>query len=304
MHDINYNWDPNEWEEYVHRLLQDRYGFLEIDKVPAQHRDFGIDYLCKKYGIVFQCYSVQEPVTTADRAQKQESKITADIKKFCKDCSDLRNILGVEKIKHWVLVVPLHNSAQVNAHLSLQARKALSKNLQHIAPDFKLSVHDLSSFSRESRNKHIKNLSEISIPIEKVTALDVLNWHIASDKTLINNLTIKLSKKRLSSSQSGIDSYIKFFLEQQNTLDYLRDSAPQLYEIVNKTINSKLTELDFAGPYTIGDANSILREQMTSLKELLTNNVNNLDTDSANAIVFGTLSQWMMLCPLDFPPYH
>lgn len=86
MHDINYEWDPNEWENYVHRLLQDQYGLLEIDKVPAQHKgDFGIDYLCKKFGIVFQCYAVQEPVTTLIRANKQKSKITSDIKKFCSD---------------------------------------------------------------------------------------------------------------------------------------------------------------------------------------------------------------------------
>lgn len=71
-------WDGNEWEEHVLRLLQDRHGAENVQKVPAKHHgDSGLDYFCLDKRIVYQCYAVEEPIDVAERAKKQKSKIRA-----------------------------------------------------------------------------------------------------------------------------------------------------------------------------------------------------------------------------------
>jgi hypothetical protein len=80
-------WDPNEWEDHVFRLLQDRHGVLNVMKVPARHGgDHGIDYYCLADRATYQCYAVQEPCEVAQRADKQKAKITTDLSKFCAKC--------------------------------------------------------------------------------------------------------------------------------------------------------------------------------------------------------------------------
>jgi|ERR1051325_3330698 hypothetical protein len=117
MSELHEHWDPNDWEGHVYGLLQDRHGPLNIHKVPARHKgDYGIDYYTLEDRAAYQCYAVQEPCEVVDRADKQKAKITTDIGKFCRNKAGLGKLFGSVKITRWVLVVPLHDSSQVNAH--------------------------------------------------------------------------------------------------------------------------------------------------------------------------------------------
>ena len=110
-------WDPNDWELHVYGLLQDRHGPLNIHKVPARHRgDHGLDYYSLEDHVSYQCYAVQEPCAVADRADKQKAKITTDLKKFCTNKTELSKLFGPVQMSRWVLVVPVHDSSQLNAH--------------------------------------------------------------------------------------------------------------------------------------------------------------------------------------------
>jgi hypothetical protein len=307
MLDLTYPWDPNEWECHVQRLLQDQYSFLDVDPIPAAHRgDFGIDYYCKRFGAVFQCYAVQEPVTTADRAAKQQGKINDDIKKFCSDTKALKKLLGPVKISDWVLVVPFHNSAQVVAHATTVTQQVVAKNLTYVAPNFKVAVRGLDSFSTASRQKFIQELNQVIIPIKEATEQDILDWRNTSAIELLSNLTRKLQKRTMSPSSldSDVDLFIKMFLDKENAIDYLRNEAPQLHEIVTKAINQKLNRLRMEGLRTEGTANLVLREEIESLEAILTSKIHNLSSISSDAIVHGTVGEWLIRCPLDFPPYQ
>jgi hypothetical protein len=307
MIDLAYPWDPNEWECHVQRLLQDQYGFLDVDPVPAAHRgDFGIDYYCKRFGHIFQCYAVQEPVSTAERAAKQQGKINDDIKKFCSDTKDLKKLLGPAKISDWVLVVPFHNSAQVVSHATTVTELVKAKNLSYVAPNFKVAVRGLDAFSTASRQKYTQELNNITIPIKEATDQDILDWRNTSAATLLNNLTTKLQKRTMSPSslESDVDLFIKMFLEKENAIEYLRNEAPQLHEIVTKAINQKLTRLRMEGHRTEGTASVVLREEIESLEAILTGKIHNLSSISSDAIVNGTVGEWLIRCPLDFPPYQ
>jgi len=68
MPDLHEFWEPDEWEQFVFGLLQDRHGALNVMKVPARHLgDFGLDYYCLADRVVYQCYAVREPCEVADR---------------------------------------------------------------------------------------------------------------------------------------------------------------------------------------------------------------------------------------------
>jgi hypothetical protein len=119
MPDLQEFWDPNEWERHACALLHDRHGGINVMKVPARHKgDFGLDYYCLSHRVTYQCYAVQEPCTVADRASKQISKITTDLKKFTTRQKELKKLFGGVAISRWILAVPLHDSSQVNIHLT------------------------------------------------------------------------------------------------------------------------------------------------------------------------------------------
>src|ERR1700730_4349561 len=83
MPDLHEFWEPDEWEQFVLGLLQDRHSALNVMKVPARHLgDFGLDYYCLADRVLYQCYVVQEPCEVADRADKQKGKITTDLNKL------------------------------------------------------------------------------------------------------------------------------------------------------------------------------------------------------------------------------
>src|SRR5438132_12788373 len=129
-------WDPNDWELHAFGLLQDRHGAVNVMKVPARHKgDFGLDYYCLCDRVVYQCYAVQEPCEVAERANKQKAKITTDLRKFCTRRELLKLFAGI-KLNRWILVVPIHDSSQVNLHLTGKTTQVRACGLSYVAHHF------------------------------------------------------------------------------------------------------------------------------------------------------------------------
>jgi hypothetical protein len=113
-------------------------------KVPARHKgDFGVDYYCVSGRVAYQCYAVQEPCDVDDRATKQKAKITKDLKKFCTR-AELASLFVGNKVERWILVVPIHDSAQVNLHLSAKTAQVRALGLAYVATDFEVLFTTLS----------------------------------------------------------------------------------------------------------------------------------------------------------------
>jgi len=151
MPELHEFWDPNEWEDHALGLLHDRHGAVNVMKVPARHKgDFGVDYYCLMDRVAYQCCAVQEPCEVADRASKQKAKITTDLVKFCTR-SGVAVVFSGLKISRWILLVPIHDSAQVNIHLTAKTGEARQKGLPYVADDFEVLMHDLDCFDAASR---------------------------------------------------------------------------------------------------------------------------------------------------------
>jgi hypothetical protein len=175
-------WDPNDWEVHVYGLLQDRHGPLNIYKVPARHKgDHGLDYYSLEDQVSYQCYAVQEPCEVADRADKQKAKITTDLKKFCTKNSELSALFGSVQMSRWVLVVPLHDSSQLNAHTTAKTAEVKALGLPYVASNFEVMIQDIESFDVTSRTVRAILRKSIPFPIQPTSTQEVEQWSEESE---------------------------------------------------------------------------------------------------------------------------
>jgi hypothetical protein len=299
-------WDPNDWEQYVFGLLQDRHGVLNISKVPARHKgDFGLDYYSLSASVVYQCHAVQEPCDVATRATKQKAKITQDLGKFCRQKAQLQKIFGPVQMSRWILVVPLHDSAEVNAHATRKSFEVRAIGLPYAAVDFEVLVHDVSAFDSESIHARSARRATISIPSNPPSPQEVDDWCDAS-ANLLTTLSRKL-RKRVTFPDDDVDTMarevVAWLLEKENALEALRQAAPDLHEAILDMTSRRLNRLTLYGPVPHGSASDVLRDTFEELMAEMRATIPNFSAASAHTMVQGTLADWLMRCPLDFPPY-
>jgi hypothetical protein len=299
-------WDPNDWEVFALGLLQDRHGPTNVMKVPARHKgDFGIDYYCTSGRVAYQCYAVQEPCEVDDRATKQKAKITQDLNKFCSRAEIVRLFAG-NPVERWILLVPIHDSAQVNLHLSTKTAQIRAMGLAYIAHDFEVLVHDLEFFDPPSVELRAFHRRQISLPSQPATPAEIESWTQASNP-LVTALTGKLIKRLGSDDQAAlgraVNEMVGLFLEKENTLDSLRQNAPQLHEALAAVISRHAARLSFYGNPDGATPHQILRTAVDALIAEMRESIPNFSAGSAQQIALGTIAEWLLRCPLDFPPY-
>jgi hypothetical protein len=305
MPELHEFWDPNEWEQHVYGLLQDRHGPLNIHKVPARHRgDHGLDYYSLEDQVSYQCYAVQEPCEVAERADKQKAKITTDLKKFCTKRTQLSGLFGSVQMSRWVLVVPLHDSSQLNAHNTQKTAEVRRSGLTYVAPNFEVMIQDLESFDSWSRSVRALMRQSVTLSTQSASAQQIEQWSDASE-SLVTTLRNKLCKRVGTDEESineSVGDAIRWFLERENALETLRATFPELHEALIGVIQRHGQRLTLYGPPADGAAHQILRTELESLIKAL-KEIPNVNDTSAHQLAIGTLAEWLMRCPLDFPPY-
>jgi len=295
-------WDGDEWEVHVGRLLQDRHGSINLQKVPAKHSgDGGLDYYCTSEAVVYQCYAVQEPIDVPARAAKQKTKITTDIGKLCKAGGVAANLFKLKPISRWILAVPKHDSREVNGHAATKAEQVRNMGLAHIAPDFDILIHDRDDFDEESWKRRAGLRARLRLAIAPATDQDVADIETSS-VDLVDNLRRKLAKRTRAASdlEDDVDVALRSFIEYQNALDFLRANAPEAHEEIVALTSQRLKRLKLVGAKASENAANILELELDSLTASFKERVANLDPDAAQELAFGVVSEWLMRCPLDF----
>lgn len=287
-------WDPNEWELHVFGLLRDRHGALNVMKVPARHKgDYGLDYYCLSGRVAYQCYAVQEPCEVADRAAKQKAKITTDLEKFCTKKAELATLFGDVRINRWALLVPIHDSGQVNLHLTSKAAIVKGLKLPYVGHDFEALVHDLESFDAGAREYRALQRQSTSLPSQQPTQQDITDWAQTSNP-LVAALSQKLSKRvgthDAAHLEEAVHEAIGWFLERENALETLRLNAPQLHEALIGIISRHTTRLHLYGPSPDGTPHQILRDEVNALMEDLQQSIPYFTADSAQQVALQQFS--------------
>lgn len=295
-------WDPNDWEAFVYSLVQDRHGPLNVQKVPARHQgDCGIDYYSTADRAVYQCYSVEEPCDVADRASKQNGKITKDLSKFCRNTAFLQNIFAANPVTRWVLVVPLHDSKAVNEHLAKKTSDVRAKGLPYVDQLFEAHVEDLDAFPASSIAERRRQAASITLSTQAPTDNEIQDW-TASQNALVQNLVRKLRKRPGAQEGTQAARAIGWFLERENLLEELRSSAPQLSQRIGQVLNRHTTRLELTGPPT-SEPQKVLHDAVLEISGALSAEISNLSDESAEKIALGTVADWLLRCPLDYPPF-
>lgn len=96
---------------------------------------------------------------------------------------------------------------------------------------------------------------------------------------------------------------MELFLKGNALVDSLRSSAPDLHEKVVAAISTRSKRLGFVGPQGGPAANNIMNTELDTLIEAIKDAAPTLSHANAEDIALGTLSDWIMRCPLDFPPH-
>lgn len=297
----------DDWEEFCLWLLQDRHGALAVQKVPAADKgDLGVDYYCFDEGVVYQCYAVEEPVSITQRADKQKAKMTVDLGKLRDNADEISQLLHGKLIRNWVMLVPNHDSKQVNLHAAKKTADMKMLALPHLDPDFCVIIQDLDAFSPSSLEKRTGERQIIQFAPVDVAPDDIAQFSESQPPELLQNLYHKLAK-RVADGSASVDQVAAHLLEElirrDNVLENLRIAAPELYEKVQGSIRRRLRYLQTMGTPT-GPAQTILSSQFEELCADIRTALPNLSTSDAEMVAYGTIGSWLMLCPLDFPPYE
>lgn len=290
-------WDGKEWEAHVLHLLQAEHGSHNVQKVPAKHQgDCGLDYFCLHKLLVYQCYAVEGPVDVATRADKQKSKITTDIKKFCDPNGGAAAMFNGHKIKRWILAVPLHDSKEVVLHAVNKAAEVRDKNLPYVDDDFQIVIQDRESFDDDTWNRRITLRKRIR-PVVAEPTDDEVAAVSGGDQNLADNLRAKLGS-RISDPgdlDDAVDDALRVFVQSENAKDALRSIAPDAYEDIIRLISERLRRIRLGSRASGGDR---LDAEINGLKSSILTSIPNLDPGTAETIAVGAISDWLMRCPL------
>jgi len=295
-------WDPDDWEAFSLSLLHSRHGTLNVQKVPATHKgDLGVDFYCTSDLVIYQCYSVEEPVDIGVRATRQKNKITTDLKKVIDGAVEISKLFFNIPVRKWVLLVPLHDSKEVNLHCATKTSEARKLAPSHLHSGFEVCVNDQGSFPGAALNTAMASLTNVSLSVQPPTQLELDNWQAGSPNFLAN-ATKKLSKRNPADVQATVTNGVELFLKGNALVDALRSRAPDLHERVVGAISARSKRLGYVGPQGGPMPSNIMATELDTLTNAIRDAAPTLSLANAEEIALGTLSDWIMRCPLDFPP--
>ena len=297
-------WDPNDWEEFSHSLLHARHGVLNVHKVPADHQgDLGVDYYCVSDLVIYQCYAVTEPVHIDVRAQRQKDKITTDLRKLVRGAAEVSKLLLGAQLKAWVLLVPNHDSKDVNLHCAKKTADMRALNMPLLDASFEVLVQDQSHFPGKALQEAMAGLANLSLNVPAPTPQELQDWEAGSPDLLVN-AAAKLGK-RVSGPAVGVAvaQGVEAFLLGNVLIDALRRSAPDLHDKVAAAIQRRARTLNFAGPQGGTLPSNILHSEIAALTSAIKESAPTLSDANAQEIALGKISEWIMRCPLDFPDH-
>ncbi|SEK12036.1 hypothetical protein MAA5396_05061 [Marinovum algicola] len=295
-------WSPDDWEIFSQALLQGRHGPLNVQKIPAAHKgDFGLDYYCTKDSVAYQCYAVEEPIDISTRADRQKKKITTDLKKLIKNESQVSKLFHGSPIGHWVLLVPLHDSKDVNLHCAKKTKDLRDLGTTSLDPSIEVVVQDLESFPRNSVTKGLSQLSNVTLSVPSPSEEELAAWAEGS-LDLLSTATKKLRKRaRPEDLDATVNEAVRSFIQGNALLDALRAGSPELHEKVMSAVRSRARRLEFAGPKPAGSPGEVLHSELDALISALQDAAPSLSSENTEQIAYGSISEWIMRCPLDFP---
>jgi hypothetical protein len=303
LDEYQYSWDPKDWENRVLQLIRERHGPENVVRIPDKDRgDLGLEAYTYD-GCAYQCYAPEHPVQLSEHVRKIKAKIRDDTKKFRDNNEKLKTLFGSVKIRRWMLVVPLLDSKEIALIYEKRASEIRAVDLPYVDDEFHVLAIDQSDFSTEI--EQLRRRAGLRGPVVVLAATDddVPAWteaNLVLAETLSGKLHRGFPTENRADHPRRFGAFVKRAIDAENTLDKLRQDMPDLWEGVTTAMRSAEKNLEMLG---IGRQNprDILKEEIENLQDSVSQYMKGFGPADIQTIAYGTVSDWLMRCPLDFP---
>jgi hypothetical protein len=294
-------WKGDEWQAFALQLVQRRHGPENVQVVPDSVRgDAGLEFFTTS-GCLYQCYAPEETSDVAKAASAMKAKAGRDLPKLVKYKDKIGPILCGIPASRWILLCPFLDNKEVVADVRKRGLALKVHGLPFLAPDFEALCHSQEDFAGE-----LEQLKALSLGPPLSIALPTPGDVSAAGETSIGKrIDEKLSRAygpAATDSQIALrrDAYVKAHLYRENALDQLRQNHSVLWERAFQSLEAEETRLIAVGASSTLPAEQ-LQDSTKRIEESLTKALPTISTGVVTQIALGTVSDWLIRCPLDFP---
>jgi hypothetical protein len=295
-------WTGDEWQAYALQLVQRRHGPENVQIVPdAVRGDAGLEFITTS-GCLYQCYAPEETSNVAKAASAMKAKAGRDLPKLDKNKSKIEPILGGIAAKRWILLCPFLDDKDVVADIRKRGLALKSQGLPFLSPDFEALCHSQDDFSGEIAQLRALSLGtplSIDTPTPKdISAAGQTSIGAKIDEKLARAYGTVTTDKQVATKR---DAYIKAHLCRENALEQLRQNHSVLWERAFLSLDAEETRLIALGAGSTTLPAEQLQESTKRIEESLAKALPTLSAGIITQIALGTVSDWLIRCPLDFP---
>src|SRR5206468_11784042 len=116
--------------------------------------------------------------------------------------AEVSKLLIGKKLKAWVLLVPHHNSKDVNLHCAKKTADLRKLGLPLLDASFEVLIQDQSHFPGKALQDAMSGLSSVTLSVTPPSEKELAEWE-AGSADLLANATAKLGK-RVNDAEIGI----------------------------------------------------------------------------------------------------
>ena len=292
-------WDADGWQLFALKLVQRRHGPQNVQIVPDRVRgDAGIEFFSTD-GCLYQCYAPEEVSATAKAASAMKAKASRDLQKLIHNKDKIAELLQVLKATRWILLCPFLDDKDVVGFVRRNGELIKAERLEFVSDDFEALVQSQEDFAAEIEELRLRSLGpplQIKIPSDEAVA--------AEENEVSQRLSEKLERAFPRSppadSARRKTGYVRAHLIRENILDNLRIDHAILWERSLQCLDAEERRLIAAGTGS-GLPGQQITDSIGRIEVSLRSDLPDLLRSTITDIAVGTISDWLIRCPLDFP---
>jgi hypothetical protein len=295
-------WDGDEWQEHIARLLRVRYSEPGMyQEMPSRDKgDLGLEGFSKD-GICYQCYGAVPPFTVKTLYENQRAKITEDIGKFINNASRLSKVFDSIKMKRWLLVVPQFLSTQLLEHCTTKKKEVIAAKLTYVDGSFDIGVITDAAFEIELAKLTAVHLFKHDLPVKEPAAEEIQSF-ASGNVALLKRVSEKAVKLPKLNTTQKIDEFtlrmVQHYLRAQSAADALRGRDPEQFESFIRCKTSMEEIVSIQSMVQVGDGTTVRKTYSEFIQEM--QKQVSVSPHTADVFAWGAVADWLLRCPLDF----